>query len=202
MTKTTCFAQFAPFPWGFRTTLWRRSLGLQPCQRPGVGKSRMCSLECDKRRILDTLRRDLVRQYDAPWTIDFSIYSDRVRFTDPVTRLPPNLLLYKGMIFVIAAIIAVLFRPTSARFIVESCDLESGDEECPNGRIITRFRTIASTRWSSPSSPPLLISGTDRFWLEKDSRSGEPRISYHESSWDQTPEQVKNDFLHVGSLDT
>jgi Uncharacterized conserved protein (DUF2358) len=164
-------------------------------QRPATVSLLTDPLEREKHRVLTVLTKDLIKQYKAPFEMDFSIYSPKIKFTDPITRLPHSRLLYKGMIFTIAAVIALLFRPGSAQFVLEECKLEQGDEECPVGRIVTRFCTKASTRWSSPSDPPLEISGVDRFWLETNPQMNRVQISYHESLWDQTPEKIRKEFL-------
>lgn len=145
-----------------------------------------------KLKLMETLKTDLLRQYDAPLEMDYSIYANDVLFTDPMTTLPKSRLLYKGMIATIAVIIKLFFRPGSATFELERCELVDGDAEHPDGRIVTRFRTSGTTRWASPSTPPFVISGEDSFWIVE--RSGMPIISHHESMWDQTPEDVIEAF--------
>jgi hypothetical protein len=197
--QTVCFLHLGSL--GVRRPLWPyrkcHSKQLIPIAHKRLSVSALLNdpLEREKHRLLTVLANDLVKQYTAPCEMDFSIYSPTIMFTDPVTRLPRSRLLYKGMIFTIAAVIALLFRPGSAQFILEECKLEQGDEECPAGRIVTRFCTKASTRWSSPGDLPLEISGVDRFWLETNRRTHRIQISYHESLWNQTPETIREQFL-------
>lgn len=61
--------------------------------------------ETDQRskEVLEILRMDLPRQYDAINKMDFSIFSDDVRFDDPWTKINGKLN-YRGMLYTIFAI--------------------------------------------------------------------------------------------------
>jgi Uncharacterized conserved protein (DUF2358) len=148
-------------------------------------------------RIADALKRDLPRQYDRPQTMDFSIYDRRILFTDPMTRLK-GWLNYAGMIWTIAVLARVVFRPSTVSFELSECcvdGMSTGDDNVKADTgceiVRTRFATKGETRWASSTTPPLVISGTDRFHVSL--KTG--KITRHESLWDQTPDEVKDAFF-------
>lgn len=150
----------------------------------------------DSLKIVNTLRKDLPQQYDKPFQLDFSVYDRHIEFTDPVTRLPRSRLLYKGMLYSISLVVRLLFKRGSVAFELDECNLisERQGESC--GRIHTKFRTYGRTRWQSEDAPLFAISGEDDFWLAESSDKSDQsvKINYHESMWDQTPEEVNRAF--------
>lgn len=155
------------------------------------------ALHENRQRIVDTLRKDLPAQYNQPFHLDYSIYDRGIRFTDPLTKLPPSRLLYKGMLVTIAVIVRLLFKHNSVRFDLQEIEFQGPDAECPHGKIRTKFRTVGRTRWQNTKAAPFIISGEDRFWLGecKRGREHELRIIYHESLWDQSPGDIGKAFL-------
>lgn len=84
------------------------------------------------------------------------------------------------MILTIALIVKLFFKPT-VNFILRSCEMEdSGDS------IATRFETRGTTRWGSE----VLISGDDKFLFKE----GSCKIVEHQSKWDQSPQEVLDNF--------
>lgn len=131
--------------------------------------------------------------------MDFGLYGRTILFTDPLTRLR-GVINYTGMIWTIAVVARVLFRPETVSFELEGCEVvqaeegeETGEEGC-GVYVRTRFVTKGETRWSGRGSDPVVISGTDKFHLT----SEHDKITWHESAWDQTPAVVKQAFLRRG----
>lgn len=148
-----------------------------------------------KVRLMAALEQDLRGQWASPLSLNFDLFSAGIRFTDPMSRLEGKAQ-YRGMLWSIGLLLRLLFRPGTAQFRLESCSLEPGDAECPEGRILTRFHSTARTRWGRHS---MVICGTDRFWLSREPCSEYGlRISYHESIWDQTATEVRNEFFRRG----
>ncbi|CAN0408867.1 unnamed protein product [Pylaiella littoralis] len=125
-------------------------------------------------RLARTLEEDLPLQYEKPQ--DLSIFDDGVEFQDPVTSLRGKLL-YRGMLFFTLLFFRVACRPGSSYFTVTAIDR-------PARRTIrTVWETGAATAWNGRE---LFISGVDTFTVGDDGR-----ISRHDSAWDQTWEQVR-----------
>lgn len=45
-----------------------------------------------RRRVTEVLRKDLMRQYDEPNNLDWSIFDNQVSFDDPMTKLRGKLM--------------------------------------------------------------------------------------------------------------
>lgn len=156
-------------------------------------------------RVAQLLKRDLPLQYTSPQAMDFSIYDRRLLFTDPMTRLEGKLN-YRGMIWTIAFMSRLLFRPSTVSFELAECRVVlRNDEVVYNAKeagdsggayVLTRFTTKGETRWASLGSRPVVISGCDKFHL---SSSSQPHILWHESSWDQAPQRVIDSFFRRGA---
>lgn len=152
-------------------------------------------------QVAELLKRDLPLQYSDPQKLDFSVYERDVRFTDPMTSIEGKLS-YRGMIFTIAIMARTLFRPSTVSFELPECKIVNDDKteaaddpnNSSNAYILTRFITKGETRWSSPGSAPVVISGWDKFHLS----SSLDKIRWHESAWDQTPQEVKERFFRKG----
>jgi len=81
-------------------------------------------------------------------------------------------------------IIKMLFRNGEAEFILDECQMtEDGN------KVRTTFRTKGHTRWGGE----VVISGTDFFWFG----DGSSQIIRHQSSWDQSPEEVMKSIKGV-----
>ncbi len=144
--------------------------------------------------LVKKLRQDLLQQYERPFDMDFSIYTPDLLFTDPMTQLRSRFL-YRGMLVSIAAICWTMFRPGTVSFDLDACEfVEADDPESP-GFIRTEFRTSGMTKWAPPDTPPFVISGIDKFHLVEGKVPGTFQISHHESTWDQTPQEVTDEFL-------
>lgn len=123
--------------------------------------------------------------------MDFSVYAPDVRFTDPMTSLRGRLA-YRGMIWTIALLARVLFVPATVTFtLAEDPRVVDDGGDDGSGYVLTRYATSGKTRWAGAATPPLVISGVDKFHLSPATR----RICWHESAWDQTPAQVKDAFF-------
>jgi Uncharacterized conserved protein (DUF2358) len=142
-----------------------------------------------RERVLRVLAVDLPRQYEAPLELDYSIYANGVRFTDPMTKIK-SLVLYRGMIATIGLLAVALFQPGSVEFRLDECALEDG---VGLGRVRTVFRTVGRTRWAADSAPLFEIAGVDSFWLVSDGEN--VVVEHHESKWEQTPAEVSAAFF-------
>lgn len=123
------------------------------------------------------LEQDLPLQYEKPQ--DLSCFSGGIEFDDPVTSLRGKLL-YRGMLFFTMLFFRVACQPGSY-FTVTSIDR-------PAREIIrTVWETGAVTRWNGRD---IFISGVDTF-----SVNNKGRIWRHDSAWDQTWEEVKQQVV-------
>ncbi|KAJ8904986.1 hypothetical protein NDN08_001498 [Rhodosorus marinus] len=149
-------------------------VGLAPRLHCRGLRVRCCSLEGsnDKKAKVEeaifALRTDLPRQYDAVFSLDFSIFADDVTFDDPWTKIRGKLN-YRGMLYTLAAIKAVFF--SDAVFDLSSCELAEDDT-----KIRTRWLTKGRLRLIDRE---ISLSGTDYFHLDD-----EGQIVRHESLWD------------------
>lgn len=57
------------------------------------------SLQAARKEVVRTLAKDLRRQYEAPLTMDFSIFDNNVTFDDPTTKLNGKLLYRVRLLF-------------------------------------------------------------------------------------------------------
>lgn len=85
------------------------------------------------------------------------------------------------MILTILVVIKSLFKNGTAQFVLNDCELtEDGS------KVRTTFYTSGTTKWGAN----IVISGEDYFWFANGSR----QIVRHQSSWDQTPEELFQSF--------
>ncbi|CAM9172781.1 unnamed protein product [Ectocarpus sp. 8 AP-2014] len=124
-------------------------------------------------RLTRILEQDLPLQYEKPQ--DLSIFGDNVEFQDPVTTLRGKFL-YRGMLFFTLLFFRVACKRGSSYFEVTAIDR-------PTRRTI---RTVWKTGAVTVNGRDLFISGVDNFTVGEDGR-----IARHDSAWDQTWEQVR-----------
>lgn len=87
------------------------------------------------------------------------------------------------MILTIGLIVyPLLFRKGSASFQLYECGLVEDGK-----KIRTRFESRGTTKWGKE----VVISGVDHFWFAENSY----RIGRHQSEWDQTPGQLREDMF-------
>mmetsp|Transcript_14818 Transcript_14818/g.60228 ORF Transcript_14818/g.60228 Transcript_14818/m.60228 type:complete len:136 (-) Transcript_14818:1827-2234(-) len=114
---------------GLAPRLHSRGLTVRCCSLEGSNYKRAKAEEA-----IFALRTDLPRQYDAVFSLDFTIFSDDVRCDDPWTKFSGKLN-YRGMLYTLAAIKAVFF--SDAVFELSSCKLVEDE---------TKIRTRYSPR--------------------------------------------------------